>query len=359
MPAWKRNQPVAAKRRVTIAVYDLDGALAPPTTSFSGTGELLVDKGDGSYVAAGGTLVNATRPLSFTLDDVEAVDTGANSLQFTAHGLLTGDGPFEWFTTTSLPGGLALATQYWVVKVDDNNVKMATSLANALAGTVVDITSSGSGTNSLVGSSATRRLNDGEWVYEATQAEINYHGTYFAIRISKPGVVQTRVHNVDLEDNDWIHEGTVAAVPSSTQVTLDAAASSLNDFYNGAVIVIIAGTGIGQFRTINDYTGGTKIADIDRGWTTNPDTTSKFVILAAVANANTSSIASAVWNVVGEGVHTYGDLIRGIISLNGCTVTDFQTGVLVFKSINGAKTRWTMNTDPSGRLSIVVGDLTI
>jgi len=44
-----------------------------------------------------------------------------------------------------------------------------------------------------------------------------------------------------------------------------------DDFYNGMTVEIIAGTGIGQVRTITDYTGSTRVLTVDT-WTTNPDT---------------------------------------------------------------------------------------
>lgn len=52
-------------------------------------------------------------------------------------------------TTTTLPGGLATATDYYVIKVTDLTCKFATSYANAVAGTAVNITDAGTGTHSI------------------------------------------------------------------------------------------------------------------------------------------------------------------------------------------------------------------
>jgi hypothetical protein len=52
-------------------------------------------------------------------------------------------------TTTTLPAGLSLATDYYVIKVSDTTCKFATSYANAVAGTAVDITSAGTGTHTI------------------------------------------------------------------------------------------------------------------------------------------------------------------------------------------------------------------
>lgn len=51
----------------------------------------------------------------------------------------------------ALPTGLSAATDYYVIKITDSTIKVATSYANAVAGTAVGITNgTGSGTNTLL-----------------------------------------------------------------------------------------------------------------------------------------------------------------------------------------------------------------
>ena len=52
-------------------------------------------------------------------------------------------------TTTTLPAGLATATDYYVIKVSDTTFKLATSYANAVAGTAINITDAGTGTHTV------------------------------------------------------------------------------------------------------------------------------------------------------------------------------------------------------------------
>lgn len=52
-------------------------------------------------------------------------------------------------TTTTLPGGLATGTDYYVIKVSDSTFKLATSYANAVAGTAINITDAGTGTHTM------------------------------------------------------------------------------------------------------------------------------------------------------------------------------------------------------------------
>jgi len=65
-----------------------------------------------------------------------------------ASNLLTGT-RVRLTTTTTLPAGLSLATDYYVIKIDDSTCYLATSYANAIAGTRVDITSTGTGTHTM------------------------------------------------------------------------------------------------------------------------------------------------------------------------------------------------------------------
>lgn len=52
-------------------------------------------------------------------------------------------------STGTLPAGLSLATNYWMIDINGVTGKLASSLANALAGTPVDITGVGTGTHTM------------------------------------------------------------------------------------------------------------------------------------------------------------------------------------------------------------------
>jgi len=85
--------------------------------------------------------VNTPAPFDFVDADVSVAN---NTITETAHGLPTGL-KGQLTTTGVLPGGLSLATDYFVIVVDVDTIKLATTLANALAGTAVDITSAAGG----------------------------------------------------------------------------------------------------------------------------------------------------------------------------------------------------------------------
>lgn len=88
--------------------------------------------------------VTVTTPPAKTF----TADPATDRLAITSHGFKTGlKGQVS--TTTTLPAPLAATTDYFVIVVDANNIKLATTLANAQAGTAIDITDAGAGTHTF------------------------------------------------------------------------------------------------------------------------------------------------------------------------------------------------------------------
>lgn len=85
--------------------------------------------------------IEATTAKDFVDGDV---NVSTEVISETAHGYLTGL-KGQLTTTGTLPVGLSLATDYFIIRVDANSYKLATSRANAEAGTAVDITSAAGG----------------------------------------------------------------------------------------------------------------------------------------------------------------------------------------------------------------------
>lgn len=80
-------------------------------------------------------------------------------------------------TTGTLPTGLVAATDYFVIRMSATTIKLATTLANALAGTGIDITAQGSGSHTLTHSLTARALGGlgGEEAHASTIAEMAAH----------------------------------------------------------------------------------------------------------------------------------------------------------------------------------------
>jgi hypothetical protein len=100
--------------------------------------------GTGNIVEASITNTSGASVISF--DGDTAVDDGGDTITYVAHGFVTGD-----LVTYTDGGNTALTNltdgaQYYVIKVSDDVVKLATSSANASAGTAINITgTSGAG----------------------------------------------------------------------------------------------------------------------------------------------------------------------------------------------------------------------
>lgn len=92
----------------------------------------------------------------FANDDIELVAVQDNEFTLTGHAYRTGDGPFLVANTGGeLPGGVEDGRRYWVRVVDANTIQLHTSFASAVSdssandGSIVDVTSAGSGTNTV------------------------------------------------------------------------------------------------------------------------------------------------------------------------------------------------------------------
>ena len=90
--------------------------------------------------------------------------------------------------------------------------------------------------------------------------------------------------------------GTAQAGSTSNTIKLDVSASSIDDYYIGMTVYITSGAGAGEFKTITDYVGGTRIATVSTVWTTIPTNTSVFQVMPAVNVASTTG-SGAIYRV--------------------------------------------------------------
>ena len=102
------------------------------------------------YDIPNGTVDSTNKTITFPVSkSFTTVNTATDLVTFVGHGYYTG----MLCTLTSdgtLPTGLSTATEYYVIKIDDDSLKFASSLALAQAGTAVDITGAGSGNHTVV-----------------------------------------------------------------------------------------------------------------------------------------------------------------------------------------------------------------
>lgn len=84
---------------------------------------------------------------TFTADASTDICTWSSTANIPSN-ILTGT-KVRLTTTTTLPAGLSLATDYFVIVVSSSTFKLATSYANAVAGTAINITDAGTGTHTV------------------------------------------------------------------------------------------------------------------------------------------------------------------------------------------------------------------
>lgn len=76
------------------------------------------------------------------------VDTSAETVTISSHKFQVGD-PVQVSTTGGLPSGLSASTTYYIIDASSNTIKFATTLANAKAGTAINLASQGTGNHTI------------------------------------------------------------------------------------------------------------------------------------------------------------------------------------------------------------------
>jgi hypothetical protein len=145
-----------------------------------------------------------------------------------------------------------------------------------------------------------------------------------------------------------VDEGTLQSATGTTAV-LRAALSLADDILNGGFICIYSGTGAGQSRAIDDFTGATDTVTVSPAWVTNPDNTSKYLIFRTPP-ASTGSIPDVNTTKFGGTTVTGRDLGASVLlsSGTGTGQLDFTSGVV---KANLAQILGTALTETAGLLA--------
>ena len=130
---------------VSFNTLHLPGTLQKPTLEhdYKGVVRQLTDP-SASIFSGGSTLKYFSSP---------DVNTTSDAIVVISHGFSTGDAVNYYLLPSdgaASPGGLTSGTEYYVIKVDDNNIRLATSLANANAGTAIVLTTTGTDSTTVL-----------------------------------------------------------------------------------------------------------------------------------------------------------------------------------------------------------------
>jgi hypothetical protein len=153
------------------------------------------------------------------------------------------------------------------------------------------------------------------------------------------------------------NSGTATAATSTT-LQLAVGASATNDFYKDSILVIVAGTGVGQARAISSYTGASRTATVPT-WAVTPSTDSVYVVVpsapATGAVAPTAAeVADAVWEeLVADHDQVSGstaEYMKGLVLRSGTLQSGSTTSSIILDT--GAST----TNDVYNRAGLVVWD---
>lgn len=128
-------------------------AAVPSETPSSGTLRVELDSAIRKrirYQSNSGNDYTILADDTFADGDVDTTDgASGNSVNIASHNFVTLD-KVQLSSSGTLPGGLSTVTDYWIIRLDANNIQFAASVADAVAGTDIDITSAaGGGTHTI------------------------------------------------------------------------------------------------------------------------------------------------------------------------------------------------------------------
>jgi len=155
-PAWEFTVEIKGKTSslveanggaddVSFNTLHLPGTLQKPTAQHDFKGLVRQVTDPSSAVFSGG--------LTLFYFNAADVDTVTDEITVVAHGYSTGDAINYYLLPSdgsASPTGLSTGTEYFVIKVDDNTIRLATSLANAVAGTQITLTTAGTDSTTVL-----------------------------------------------------------------------------------------------------------------------------------------------------------------------------------------------------------------
>ena len=201
------------------------------------------------FVVSGGKIFLVTpradwivrfRPTEYeekTLAQDSDINTSTNTMTITDHGYDTGV-KVHVLSSTGMPLGTSVLTDYWVISTGAHTFKLANSLANAVAGTELNISSTGTGTLtvtpqipdphlSLPYSDAVNVAEDGfikngHQFYTGLKLRFSTNGVY-------PGSFSpsTDYFVVKTDDNKFQLASSLANASAGTELTLTAVSDSV------------------------------------------------------------------------------------------------------------------------------------
>lgn len=377
MTRFNRAEVVPENRRQEVFLYEDDG-VTPVDLSTNFVGSMAKRQLLG---LSGGTLLDATISVDIGLAGNDY------TIEFVADGVGAGN-------VTTSGGGLVVQYHFQTgvstvaqakAALLSVNLTLTTTALNTATLTASDVFGPfklAGGTDSdlflrrgdvtwvTFGGTFTNTGIDGDWVYEYTQAELDFAGNQVSLRVTKPPRPAKLLlirYTVNCETIVYDKFSTGADGNSTTLafVADGAGTGTLDESGYPAIVFHYASgvTTVGDFETAVE--ASTKLGIFAYGnWSlalTDPDDTFTAAALSSgmsykqeifPADMNTPSTT-----IIEDG-HTSDEIQRLILALLCGPASDFRTSTVEVKSLDGTKTRGTLTFDDAGRASFTYGDLT-
>ncbi len=157
-----------------------------------------------------------------------------------------------------------------------------------------------------------------------------------------------------------LDSGTAQSGTTNT-IRLASTAVATNSVYVGATVAIDGGTGLGQTRRIINYVGSTRVATVDKNWSTTPDNTSTYDVLAAsnsvFADEGLAQSATASTLVIRSGASAVDDLYNNsfisILSGTGSGQTRIISDYTGASRTITPDTNWSVTPDATSGYGII------
>ena len=278
-------------------------------------------------------------PPSLTIPTT-AVSTTADTITSAGHRYLTGTKLTYLKVGATAIGGLSDSTAYYVIVVDTDTFKLASSLANAQAGTAIDLTGTGSSTQTFTGDTAT--------VGTVTISG----GAVTTVPLSTGGTGYTTAPTITIP----APRRTIAT--SAITASTDTIAYTAHGLAAGAAVVYNNGGG----TTATGLTSGTTYYVATAGLTANAfeikaaNTSGTLAPVVATSGTGGQFTVTAATLAVGDRV-----TITGTLGGTG-TITSYATGttykVSAVTGTSPSVTGFTLTTESGGALTTTAGTLT-
>jgi hypothetical protein len=123
----------------------------------------------------------------------------------------------------------------------------------------------------------------------------------------------------------------IAQAGGASSITLSASAVATDNYYNGMVVMLVDGPGVGQSRLITSYVGATRVATLNRSWSVNPTATTYYVLTGSSETLGETRGELTAMPVDGA---SYGDKIQLIYQRFAFKITQTATVQTLFRADN-------------------------